>query len=233
MEYIKILVIEDEKDINDLLTLQLNREGYQVDQAYDGQSGLAKIHTNTYQVLLLDWMLPGLSGLDILKEVRKNKSSQELAVIMTTAKGQSDDVIAGLELGADDYLTKPFDIEVLKARIKAVLRRSPMISKSEDQILNVGDLSLNQISHVVTCNGHKLDLTISEFKLLAALMINKDKAMSRKELIAEIQGEGVVVIDRSIDTLMVGLRKKIAPCSDYIKTVRGVGYKLEVEDILK
>lgn len=223
----KILVIEDEKDINDLLALQLGREGYQVDQAYDGQSGLLKVSQNQYDVVILDWMLPGMSGIDILRQIRQTKKSNELAVIMTTAKGQSDDVILGLEQGADDYLPKPFDVGVLKARIKAVLRRSPMVSKSDEKILKVGDLVINQTEHTVMSAGKKIDLTISEFKLLSSLVINYGKVMSRKSLIAEIQGEGVVVIDRSIDTHMVGLRKKIAPCSDYIKTVRGVGYKIE------
>lgn len=223
----KILVIEDEKDINDLLALQLGREGYGVDQAYDGQAGLSKLSENHYDVVVLDWMLPGMSGIDILRHIRQTKKSDELAVIMTTAKGQSEDVIAGLDFGADDYLSKPFDMGVLKARIKAVLRRSPMVSKSDEAIIKVGDLVINQSEHLVTSGGNKIDLTISEFKLLLSLMINQGKVMSRKSLIAEIQGEGVVVIDRSIDTHMVGLRKKIAPCSDYIKTVRGVGYKLE------
>lgn len=227
MSNVRILVIEDEKDINDLLTLQLGREGYSVDQAYDGQIGLSKLQENNYDILILDWMLPGLNGIDILKQIRQTKKSDQLAVIMTTAKGQSDDVIQGLEVGADDYLSKPFDVGVLKARVKAVLRRSPMVSKSDKKVLAVGGLSINQDEHSVTCDGTKIDLTISEFKLLSSLIINAGKVLSRKALIAEIQGDGVTVIDRSIDTHMVGLRKKISPCSDLIKTVRGVGYKIE------
>lgn len=227
MENTKILVIEDEKDINDLLALQLSREGYEVDQAYDGPTGLNKAINNQYDVLVLDWMLPGMNGIDILKQIREIKKSDELAIIMTTAKGQSDDIILGLEVGADDYLAKPFDIGVLKARIKAVLRRSPMISASDEKVLTVSGLVINQNEHIVTCDGQKIDLTISEFKLLLSLVINAGKVLSRKALIAEIQGDGVTVIDRSIDTHMVGLRKKIGSCSDLIKTVRGVGYKIE------
>lgn len=228
MEKTQILVIEDEKDINDLLTLQLNREGYEVDQAYDGAAGLNKAIYNHYHVLILDWMLPGISGIDILKKIRQVKKSSELAIIMTTAKGHSDDIIMGLDIGADDYLAKPFDIDVLKARIKAVLRRLPMVSTSEEEVLAVGGLVINQNEHIVTCEGQKVDLTISEFKLLLSLVINAGKVLSRKALISEIQGDGVTVIDRSIDTHMVGLRKKIGPCSDLIKTIRGVGYKIEV-----
>lgn len=227
MGNIKILVIEDEKDINDLLALQLSREGYAVDQAYNGQEGLSKALENKYDVLVLDWMLPGINGIDILKQIRQTKKSDQLAVIMTTAKGQADDVIMGLEHGADDYLSKPFDLGVLKARIRAVLRRSPMVSQSDEKILKIGKMTINQSEHTVTCDGQRMDLTISEFKLLSSLVINQGNVMSRKELIAEIQGDGVTVIDRSIDTHMVGLRKKIAPCSDYIKTIRGVGYKIE------
>jgi two-component system phosphate regulon response regulator PhoB len=227
MEKTRVLVIEDEKDINDLLSLQLSREGYEVDQAYEGTSGLNKAIHNSYHVLILDWMLPGVSGIDVLKQIREVKKSSELAIIMTTAKSHSDDSIRGLDLGADDYLTKPFDVAVLKARIKAVLRRLPMVSTSEKKILSVGGLVIDQSEHIVTCDEQKIDLTISEFKLLLSLVINEGKVLSRKALISEIQGDGVTVIDRSIDTHMVGLRKKIGSCSDLIKTVRGVGYKIE------
>ena len=198
-----ILVIEDEKDINDLIALQLSREGYTIDQAYDGQSGLSKLANRTYDIVILDWMLPGTSGIEILKKIRHGEAGHETAVIMTTAKGMPEDVVYGLEHGADDYLAKPFDLNVLKARIRAVLRRSPMVSSSSEHVLTVGDLVVNLREHKATSAGQKMDLTVSEFKLLSALMINVGKVMSRKELISEIQGEGVVVIDRSIDTHML------------------------------
>ncbi len=226
---VKILIIEDEKDINDLLALQLGREDYRVDQALDGQDGLSKALQNSYHVIILDWMLPSLSGLEVLRQIRQQKKSSEVAIIMATAKTQNDDIIIGLECGADDYLTKPFDISVLKARIKAVLRRSPAISKPKESIMNIGDLNINQENHIVSCRGQKIELTISEFKLLSSMAINYGKVLSRKELILEIQGEGVTVIDRSIDTHMVGLRKKLGACSELVKTVRGVGYKLTVD----
>lgn len=225
---VHILIIEDEKDINDLLALQLGREGYIIDQAYDGYEGAQKAILNRYHVVVLDWMMPSMSGIDVLRKIREKKKSDELALIMATAKSQNEDIILGLECGADDYITKPFDISVLKARIKAVLRRSPAISKPKQSIMNVGDLTINQDEHIVSCKGQKIDLTISEFKLLSSMIINYGKVMSRKELIHEIQGEGVTVIDRSIDTHMVGLRKKLGMCSDLIKTIRGVGYKLQV-----
>ncbi len=226
-ENIRVLIIEDEKDINDLLALKLGRDGYVIDQAYDGYEGLQKALLNKYHVVVLDWMMPSMNGIDVLRKIREKKKSDELAILMATAKGQNEDIILGLECGADDYLSKPFDVSVLKARIKAVLRRSPAVSKPKQSIMTVGDLTINQDEHVVTCRGEKIDLTISEFKLLSSMIINYGKVLSRKELITEIQGEGVNVIDRSIDTHMVGLRKKLGHCSDLIKTVRGVGYKLQ------
>lgn len=225
---VKILVIEDERDINDLISLQLNREGYDVTQSYDGQDGLMKALNSEFHVVVLDWMLPSINGLEILKKIREQKKSDKMAIIMATAKGHSDDIILGLEHGADDYLSKPYDLNVLKARVKAILRRGPAISQSTQKVLIAGDLELNLVEHTVTCKGAKIDLTISEYKLLSSLMINQGKVLSRKDLILEIQGEGVTVIDRSIDTHMVGLRKKLGLCSDLVKTVRGVGYKIEV-----
>src|SRR5690606_10733573 len=229
MENVRVLVVEDERDINNLIALHFEREGFIVDQVYDGVTALEVALKNSYAVMVLDWMLPGKTGIDILKELRSHKKSDSIAVIMTTAKGQPNDVILGLESGADDYISKPYDMDVLKARVKALLRRNPMVSTSDKSVVKVGELKLNIKEHVVTCRGSEIDLTISEFKLLAALMMNLGSVLSRKSLIAEIQGEGVSVVDRSIDTHMVGLRKKIGSCSDYIKTVRGVGYKIEGE----
>jgi two-component system phosphate regulon response regulator PhoB len=227
--HLKILIVEDEKDINDLLHMQLVRDGHSADQAFDGTQALSLILKNHYDLVVLDWMLPGVSGIDILKKMREMKKPNETAVIMTTAKGHADDIVIGLEMGADDYLAKPFDMNVLKARIKAILRRGMINEKSEDRVLTIGDLVMNQREHVVSCQGQKVDLTISEFKLLSSMMINYGRVMTRKELIQQIQGEGINVIDRSIDTHMVGLRKKLGPCSDLVKTVRGVGYKIQVE----
>lgn len=223
----RLLVVEDEKDINNLIALHFQREGFIVDQVYDGVSGLNLALKNDYAVMILDWMLPGKSGIDILKELRQSKKSTTLAIIMTTAKGQPDDIILGLESGADDYISKPYDLDVLKARVNALLRRSPMVSTSDKPSIQVGGLKINTKEHAVSCHEVEIDLTISEFKLLAALSMNVGEVLSRKALIAEIQGEGVSVVDRSIDTHMVGLRKKIGPCADLIKTVRGVGYKIE------
>ncbi len=226
---VEVLVVEDERDINDLVSLHFERAGYRVDQAFDGVEGLTLALNKTYSVIVLDWMLPGKSGLDLLKELRIHKNSNSVAVIMATAKGQADDIILALESGADDYIAKPYDIDVLKARVKALLRRGPMVSESQKSVIKVQGLELNSKEHKVHCDGKEVDLTISEFKLLAALMMNLGEVLSRKELIAEIQGEGVSVVDRSIDTHMVGLRKKIGPCADLIQTVRGVGYKIDNE----
>lgn len=224
----KILVVEDEKAINDLIAMSLKKDGFEIEQVFDGHEAVKKINENQYLLVVLDWMLPHVSGLEILEKVKDIKTKNGFGVLMVTAKSQPEDIVMGLDSGADDYISKPFDLNVLRARVKAVLRRNGSDIKPQAP-LSIGGLTLNTETHEVRCGSDKVDLTISEFKLLHSLLLNPEKVMTRKQLVAEIQGEGVVVVDRSIDTHMVGLRKKLGECSNLVQTVRGVGYRLTHE----
>lgn len=226
---LSILIVEDEKDINDLLCLQLRREGHLVAQAFHGSQAMDLLNKEKYNFLILDWMLPGLSGLEILRNLRQNKISESLPVIMITAKGLTDDVVRGLECGADDYIVKPFDVNILKARMMAILRRRNTKDLESQSHYRVGSLELDLEKHEIALHGVVLDLTISEFRLLSSLLINQGRVMTRKDLMQQIQGDGVNVVERSIDTHVVGIRKKLGDDSHIIHTVRGLGYKIQVE----
>ncbi len=220
---IKILVVEDEKDVKDLILLHLKREGHETDYAENGEDALRLIQKNTYDLVVLDWMLPGLSGLEICKKI-----NHKLPILMITARADTTDIVLGLEMGADDYLTKPFEIPVFLARIRALLRRAqlnPMELESEK--LKLGELLVDLGAHRVTGNGEEIQLTPSEFKLLGALIKNQGKVLSRDKLIELVQGQGVAVIDRAIDTHVFGLRKKLGNYGNMIETIRGVGYRVE------
>lgn len=223
----RILVVEDEEDIRDLVTLHLKRTGYQVDAVSSAEAALMilkgdkKVH-----LMLLDWMLPGLSGIDLIKLFREDKRSLSVPILMMTARTSTQDVVAGLQAGADDYLTKPFEIPVLLARVEALLRRMGL---DETAKMIMGELEIDTETYQVTCCGEALQLTPSEYRLMLALAQNKNKVLSRDQLIQLVQGEGVSVVDRAIDTHVFGLRKKLSKCSEMLETVRGVGYRIRSE----
>ncbi len=220
----KILVIEDEKDVRDLMLLHLKREGYETFQTENGEEALHLLEENKYDAVVLDWMLPGVSGLDICKKI-----NQSIPVLMVTARADTSDIVLGLEMGADDYVTKPFEIPVFLARIRALLRRITLPTESNGfEKIQVGDLKVNIEAHRVFCGPEEVTLTPSEFKLLTALMQNRGKVLSREKLIELVQGQGVAVVDRAIDTHVFGLRKKLGRCSEIIETIRGVGYRIEI-----
>lgn len=223
----KILVVEDEADIRELISLHLRRAGYVVDEAADGLSALQKVSHTEYALLLLDWMLPEVNGLDILKKVRSDRIKEKTPVLMLTAKATASDIVMGLETGADDYLTKPFEPAVLSARVKALLRRATTpVGTQTNQKIVLGDLVIDSELHQVTLQGKELVLTPSEFKLLHALASNRGRVLTRDKLIELVQGNGVAVIDRAIDTHVFGLRKKLGEAADFIETVRGIGYRI-------
>lgn len=227
-----VLVIEDEADVRDLIVLHLKREGYKVTAVDEGEKALkflsepgALVATD---LAIVDWMLPGMSGLDVTKWIyEKNldpnrERRTQLPILMVTARADSADIVRGLESGADDYVTKPFEIPVFLARTRSLLRRTSQTSK----LLRIGDLELNCESYDVSVGTEKLNLTPSEFKLLKALMQNQGRVLSRDRLIELVQGEGVSVVDRAIDTHVFGLRKKMGTAADFIETIRGVGYRM-------
>ena len=232
----KVLVVEDESDVRDLITLHLKREGFEVESAEDGEKALKILQSNTpgltLSLAVVDWMLPGMSGLDVTKWISNHKKN--IPILMVTARADSADIIRGLENGADDYVTKPFEIPVFLARVRALLRRLQQAqteSVTETSLITIGDLSLDTGSYDVFVGKEKLNLTPSEFKLLKALMQNQGKVLSRDKLIELVQGEGVSVVDRAIDTHVFGLRKKLGHCSDFVETIRGVGYRMKYMDV--
>lgn len=222
MSKYRVLVAEDENDIRELIVLHLTREGHAVEGCANGAEALRLAQSNDYDLVVLDWMLPERSGLEITKELRKSKNYDSMGILMVTAKGANSDLILGLESGADDYLVKPFELSVLMARARALLRRK---EKKGGQ-LNLGPLNIDEGAHEAKLNGNLISLTPYEFKLLATLAQNKGRVLTRDRLIAEVQGDGVAVVERAIDTHVFGLRKKLGECADLIETVRGVGYRI-------
>jgi len=223
----KVLLVEDEADVRELMLLHLKREGLETTGVENGEEALKLLQTNQYELVVLDWMLPGLSGLEICKRIRnQNPTGSQLPILMVTARADTADIVIGLEMGADDYITKPFDIPVFLARVRALIRRSQVSLQGPVSRYQCGELVLDTEEHRVSCGKEELDLTPSEFKLLAALMSNQGRVLSRERLIDLVQGQGVAVVDRAIDTHVFGLRKKLGACSEVVETIRGVGYRV-------
>jgi two-component system phosphate regulon response regulator PhoB len=223
----KILVIEDEKDVRDLIIMQLEWEGHEPVAASSGEEAFKVIKNDKVDVIIADWMLPGISGLEICKKIRASKGDlAKTPILMLTARAETADIIRGLDAGADDYITKPFEIPVLMARVKALLRRSKMETKEQQTLIQHGSIALNTETYIATVNEIKLELTRYEFKLLHALLINAGRVLSRERLIQHVQGDGVAVTDRTIDTLVFGIRKKLGEEADTIETIRGIGYRI-------
>ncbi len=223
-------MIEDEADVRELIVLHLKRENFAVESAEDGEKGVKLLEGQPFDLAVVDWMLPGvMSGLDVTKFITQRKTA--MPILMVTARADSADIVRGLESGADDYVTKPFEIPVFLARVRALLRRAKTsAAQGNDKIYKVGHLSLDTETYEVLVDGEKLLLTPSEFKLLKALMLNQGRVLSRDKLIELVQGEGVSVVDRAIDTHVFGLRKKMGSASDFIETIRGVGYRMKSDE---
>mgnify|MGYP001558161946 CR=1 FL=1 len=218
-----ILVVEDERDVKELMCLRLLREGFTVDAVENGEEALKLLQSRPYDLAVVDWMLPGMSGLEICKQM-----GSKLPILMVTARADTSDIVLGLEMGADDYITKPFEIPVFLARVRTLLRRATLATTELDtSTLRLGDLELDAEDHRVKLGGKDLQLTLSEFKLLVALLRNQGRVLSRDKLIEMVQGEGIAVIDRAIDTHVFGLRKKLGEASDLVETIRGVGYRIK------
>ncbi len=225
---IQVLVIEDDADIRELIVLHLLRQKYTISATGSGEEGLSLLKKKPYDLVIIDWMLPGISGIEILGSIRENFESSRPGILMVTARAEPEDIVKGLEEGADDYLTKPFEPSVLLARCKAILRRSESSSTTDNssECLQIGALQIWPERYEVQCQGQPVQLTRFEFRLLVALSENQGKVLTRKRLIELVQGENIVVIDRTIDTHVFSLRKKLGACSGMIETMRGVGYRL-------
>lgn len=215
-----VLIVEDEADIASVLEFHLKREGYSVSVCRDGAEAEALLRNHAYDLVLLDWQLPGKSGIQLCKEW-----SAKHSIVMLTARDHAADIVLGLESGAFDYVTKPFEIPVLLARIRSVLRRSNTNLIAE--VGNPGGLLLNEDRFEATLDGNQLQLTPNEFKLLGVLLQHRGKVLTRQNIIAKTQGQGWAVTPRSIDTAIYELRKKLGTAGTLIETVRGVGYRIE------
>ncbi len=220
----KILIIDDEKDIIKLISYNLEKEGYRIISALDGERGLEIIFKEKPDLIILDLMLPGLDGLELCKILKRNEETSSIPIIMLTAKGEEADIVVGLELGADDYITKPFSPRVLLARVKAVLRRVRDLKK-EEKVIKINDLIIDLDKHIVTLKGKKLNLTLTEFNILKFLAQNRGRVFTRNQLLDKVwEGEGFV-IDRTVDVHIRRIRQKLGEASFFIETIRGVGYR--------
>ncbi|MCC5849532.1 MAG: response regulator [Verrucomicrobia bacterium] len=220
-----ICIVEDEEDIREILEIQLKREGYDTFSAETGEKGLRLIREHKPRLVLLDLMLPGMDGFDVCRAMRSEKSTRAIPVIMLTARGEEADVITGLEIGADDYITKPFSPRIVMSRIKSVLRRGERAQEDPHGILEYGEIVVDQPRHLVKVHGEPVDLTATEYKLLVFLCKRPGWVFTRQQIVDNVRGEDYAVTERSVDVQVVGLRKKLADQADLIETVRGVGYR--------
>ncbi|HOP40658.1 MAG TPA: response regulator [Geobacteraceae bacterium] len=221
-----ILVIEDERDLLDLVAFNLEREGYRVLTALDGRDGLETAKTHLPDLIVLDLMLPGIMGTDICKILKNNEKTESIPIIMLTAKGEEIDRVVGFEVGADDYVVKPFSNRELMLRIRAVLRRSEPELK-EEKIITVGLITIDTGRHVVTADDEEIILTTTEYKLLLNLAERRGRVQNRDLLLKNVWGYNYVGDTRTVDTHITRLRTKLGRAGDIIKTVRGFGYKME------
>ncbi len=220
-----ILVIEDEAPIREMLQFSLSRAGFTVLEAADARAAQDIIATVLPDLILLDWMLPGVSGVDLAKKLRQVARTRELPIIMLTARGEDESKITGLEAGADDYMTKPFSTQELVARIKAVLRRTASSSKAT--VLQTGDLTLDTIGHRVMIRERPVDLGPTEYRLLEFFMSHPERVFSRSQLLDLVWGDNVYIEERTVDVHIRRLRKALESfaCDEYVQTVRGSGYR--------
>lgn len=225
---LRILIVDDEKDLVDLLSYNLEKEGYAVLRAYDGEEALKTIRSRKPDLILLDLMLPGIQGMEICKIVRKTPETAGLPIIMLTAKGEEVDRIVGLEMGADDYVTKPFSVRELLARVRAVLRRYEAAPAEDRKTIRYGDLFIDHDAHEVTLAGRKVALSPTEFRLLWFLARTPGRVFTREILLDRVWGDDTFVEPRTVDVHIRRLRAQIEPdlsTPRFVLTVRGVGYK--------
>ena len=224
-----VMIVEDEADIQELLRYALEREGYtiiQCESAEETQSVLQK--KPIPDLILLDLMLPGMDGYAFCRSLRADERTAKIPVIMVTARDEDADIVAGLEVGADDYVIKPFSSQILSARVKAVLRRAAVEPGDEKDTLMFGPIEIDRPHHAVRIDGQPLSLTLSEFKALDLFMKRPGVVFSRYQIVDAIHGEDYPVTDRSVDVLIVGLRRKLGKYGEWVETVRGVGYRMRM-----
>ena len=221
----RILAVDDEEDILELVRFNLAKEGYQIIGTTLGNDCLNVARTEHPDLIVLDLMLPDIDGLEITKILKNTLETKDIPIIMLTAKGEEADIVTGLELGADDYITKPFSPRILAARVKAVLRRKEKAVSEESYSISIHDLVIHPGRREVLLGGKPVQLTFTEFGILHYLAAKPGWVFTRNQIVDTVRGEDYFVTDRSVDVQIVGLRKKLGPAGKYIETVRGVGYR--------
>lgn len=222
-----ILVVDDEEDILELVRYNLSKDGYQVTCVKSGEEALQAAVANSPALVVLDLMLPGIDGLDVCRSIKSDSKTKHIPIIMLSARGEEADIVSGLELGADDYLVKPFSPRVLSARVKSVLRRNRTKPEDDNKPLAIEGLEINPGRHELRVDGKLVELTSTEFKILYFLARQVGWVFTRYQIVDAVHGEDYPVTDRSIDVQVVGLRKKLGPYGQFIETVRGVGYRFK------
>jgi len=227
----KILVIEDDNDIRDLIKHNLAREGYEVTSTSEGEKGLAALEKGSFDLVILDLMLPGMHGLEVCRMIRANNDFRRTGILIVTAKDEEADIVSGLELGADDYLVKPFSVRVLLARARAVLRRASETDASvEDTPMIVGPLRIDVVRHEVRVRNEPVELTLAEFRILQNLAKQPGRVLTRNQLLDLALGQDHFVLNRTVDVHVSSLRRKLGAAGEMVETVRGVGYRLKDAD---
>ena len=226
----RLLVVDDERDILELIVYNLEREGYTVDAVTSGESALARATRNRPDLVVLDLMLPGLDGIEVCRRLKQDAATRDVPVIMLTAKSEDSDIVTGLEIGADDYITKPFSPRVLVARVRAALRRGrDSAGQVADDRITIHRISIDVSRHEVTVDGRMVSLSATEFAVLTLLAGNPGLVFSRARIIDAVKGKDYPVTERSVDVQILGLRKKLGARGGHVQTVRGVGYRFQAE----
>lgn len=228
---ISVLLVEDDAAIRDMINFSMRQAGFSCEAAKDGEAGLEWLKNQQPDMILLDWMLPGIDGIEFIRRLRANEFLASIPVIMLTAKGESEDMVKGLSVGADDYINKPFSPPELIARIKAVLRRCRPMEDEDAQKLQMNDLVMDTKSHRVSVNGERVELGPTEFRLLHFFMKNPERAYNRSQLLDFVWGDTVYIEERTVDVHIRRLRKALEPSGhdNLVQTVRGVGYRFSAE----
>jgi two-component system, OmpR family, alkaline phosphatase synthesis response regulator PhoP len=228
MAHETILVVDDEQDILELLRYNLEREGYKVLTVESGEAAVSETLAARPDLVILDLMLPGIDGVEVCRRIRSKEDLNNIPIIMLTAKSEDSDIISGLEVGADDYVAKPFSPKVLVARVRALLRRKQRkeLPPKGEATLTIHDIRIDTSRHEVRCGDEVVDLSVTEFAILEFLARNPGWVFSRSQIIGAVKGEDYPVTERSVDVQILGLRKKLLARGDYIETVRGIGYRM-------
>ena len=223
----QILVVDDEEDLQELVQYNLSKEGYRVTCVGNGEDAIRAARSQLPDLIVLDLLLPTVDGLEVCKLLKNDSKTKHIPIVMLTAKGEEADMVTGLELGADDYVTKPFSPRVLTARVKAALRRRTKDASDESAAIKIHELLIHPGRHEVLMDGKQLTLTFTEFRLVQFLAQRPGWAFTRGQIVDAVKGEDYPVTERSVDVQVAGLRKKLGGCGHYIETVRGVGYRFK------